>query len=354
MPTSGTMLAAVLHAPYELEMEQAPIPTLAADEVLIEVLACGICTTDVELYDGSQPYLHNGTSAYPMIMGHEWCGQIAAMGDAVQGFTAGQLVVGDVSVGCGVCYNCMQGKYHLCEHRREVGVIHYDGAFAQYLKLPFKSVYAVAPGVSPRTAMFIEPAATSVRAVMKTGVGFGDRVLVYGDGSIGLFAAQAALAAGASHVAVAARKNLHKALIESWGMEFINTGETSVETGVQAYWGVNRAEVVFECTGNVEVCNEAIHRTASGGKLCAISFSGKMASLDIDDLVCRDITMVGTVASPNAFVPTMRMMQAGRIHVDGMLTAVYPLERAPEAFQFVKQKKGPRIKVGILKNLAVK
>jgi len=354
MAVPKSMLAAVLTAPYKIEMKEVPVPELEADEVLVEVLACGICTTDIELYDGSQPYLHNGISAFPIIMGHEWCGKVAAMGKAVKGFAMDEKVVGDVSIGCGKCYNCMQGKYHLCDNRREIGVIHYDGAFARYLKVPYKNLYHVGESVSPLTAMFVEPAATSCRAVMKTGIKFGDRVLVFGDGAIGIFAAQAALASGASHVGIVGINNLHKELFHSWGIDFINSTEIPVAEAVEKLWGVSKVDVTFECTGNVDVGNDAIHMTASGGKVCPISFSGRMASIDVDDVVCRDLTMVGTVASPNAFVPTMRMMEVGKIHVDGMLTAKYTLEQTPEAFDFVKQKKGPRIKVGILKNLDVK
>jgi len=353
MLNSKTMTAAVLTGPYELEMQEVPIPEINDDEVLVEVLSCGICTTDVELYDGSQPYLHNGMTALPLIMGHEWCGKVAAMGKDVEGFNIGEKVVGDVSIGCGKCPSCMKGNYHLCDHRREIGVIFYNGAFAEYLKIPYKNLYKVDDSVSPLTAMFIEPAATSVRAAMRTEVQFGDRVVVFGDGAIGLFAAQAAKAMGASKVAVVSIADNNKALVESWGMDFINSRNVPVKDFLKENWGCEQVDVTFEATGDTSVVNDAIEMTLSGGKICQISFAGRPVTLDLDSIVCRDIKLIGTLASPNAFIPTMRMMANGQIHVDGMLTQKYTLEQTPEAFDFVKMKRGPRIKVGILKSLDI-
>lgn len=243
----------------------------------------------------------------------------------------------------------MQGKYHVCVDRKEVGVINYDGGFAEYIKVPAKNVYKVPRGISTLEAVFTEPAATSVNGVIRTGIKFGDRVVVFGDGSIGLFAAQAALAQGASRVAVVARKNDNKDLIQSWNMDFINIKDRTIEDALNEIWGA-KGDVAFEATGNADVIENALLALEAGGKLCMLSITGKeKVEVDLDSIVTKDITAVGVVASPNAFVPTLRMMAEGKIHSDGMLSKTYSLDRCVEAFDYVKNKKGPRIKVVVVK-----
>lgn len=353
MNLNGKMKAAVITGPMKMAIQEVPIPEIGDEDVLIEILACGICTTDIELYDGTMPYLTSGLTPLPLIPGHEWSGKVAKVGKNVTGLKIGQLVTGDVSIGCSNCHNCMQGKYHLCTDRKEIGIIRYDGAFAEYVKVPVRNVYKLPDGFSALTAMFLEPAATSVNGVIRTGIKFGDRVVVFGDGAIGLFAAQAALAQGASRVAVVARKNLNQGLIKSWGLDFINTTKIDVESAIENLWET-QADVVFEATGNPDVINDAIRVTTSGGKICALSIVGKpRVAIDIDSIVCRDISIIGVVASPNAFLPTIRMMTEGKLHVDGMVTAKYLLADCNEAFDFVKHKKGPRIKVAIVKDMDV-
>ncbi len=179
-----TMKAFRVNAPLQMKLEDVPMPTLNDDELLVRVKAVGICTTDVELYDGSMPYYREGLSKMPITIGHEWSGTVAAFGKHVKGFEVGDLVVGDISIGCGKCQSCLRGLYHLCADRTELGVIRYDGAFAEYVKTEGKNVYKVPKGVSPEEAAVTEPAATALYGVRKTGIEPGDRVAVFGDGSI--------------------------------------------------------------------------------------------------------------------------------------------------------------------------
>lgn len=104
------MKAALIRGPEKMSIETVAKPELNDNEVLIEVLACGICTTDVELYDGSMPYIKSGITKLPLIPGHEWTGRVAELGKNVNGLGIGQLVVGDVSIGCGICYNQCRGN----------------------------------------------------------------------------------------------------------------------------------------------------------------------------------------------------------------------------------------------------
>lgn len=335
----NTMKVFKIMKPLEMTLEDAPVPEIGDDEVLIRVQAVGICGTDIELYDGSMPYYRQGLSRMPIIVGHEWSGVIAAMGGGVKGFQIGDLVVGDISIGCGVCQNCLRGLYHLCADRTELGVIRYDGAFAEYLKTKGKSIYRVPAGITPAEAALTEPAATALYGVRKLGLEPGDRVAVLGDGAIGLLAAQFANHCGGSRVAVIALKDTHRALVEAWGMTLINgaAAEDLNEAVRQALGG--EPDAVIEATGNPAAYNTAIHLVRPGCKLCAVSITGKETiGADLDYLVTRDITMIGMLASPNAFDPALRMIGAGKIDVRSCITHTFPFLETKEACDFVRDR----------------
>lgn len=343
----GKMHSFRIVAPLQVENQLMDIPQLEPHEVLVKVLATGVCTTDVELYDGSMSYYHDGLSKMPLTAGHEWSGTIAEIGSAVEGVAVGDLVVGDISIGCGRCKNCKKGKYHLCSHRTELGVIRYDGSMAEYLKTEGKNVYKVPAGVTPDIAALCEPLATVLYAVRRTGIEPGDQVVVFGDGPIGLLNAQLAKHCGAGKVAVIARKELHRGLIEDkWGMRLFNSSLCDVTEAVRAYFG-DGADVVFEDTGNPEVINTAVKMTAPGGRLCALSLTGKdKVPFALEYVTSRDITVYGVLASPNSFEPALHMMASGLLDLEPIISHRFPFEKTPEALEFARTSHGQgRIKV---------
>jgi len=343
----GKMHSFRIVAPLKVEDQLVDIPKLEPHEVLVRVIATGICTTDVELYDGSMSYYRDGLSKMPLTAGHEWSGTIAEVGSAVDGLAIGDLVVGDISIGCGKCKNCKKGKYHLCSNRTELGVIRYDGSMAEYLKTEGKNVYRVPEGVPADKAALCEPLATVLYAVRRTGIEPGDNAVIFGDGPIGLLNAQLANCCGAGKVAVVARKELHRELIEKkWGMRLFNSSQCDVIEAVRAYFG-DYADVTFEDTGNPDVINTAIRMTAPGGRLCALSLTGKdTVPLQLEYVTSRDITIYGVLASPNSFAPALNMMASGKLDLDPIISHRFSFEQTPEALEFARTSHGQgRIKV---------
>ena len=328
-------------APLQMEAQELPVPELKAHEVLIRVAATGVCTTDVELYDGSMSYYKTGLSKMPLTPGHEWSGYVAAMGSEVKGFEIGELVVGDISIGCGKCKNCKKGDYHLCSNRTELGVIRYDGSMAEYLKTDGKNIYKVPEGVTPSQAAMVEPLATVLYAVRKTGIEPGDNVVVFGDGPIGLLNAQLANVCGASKGAVISRKEIHREKVEKlWGMRMFNNRECDVTTAVREWFG-DYADVVFEDTGNPDVINTAVKMTRPGGRMCALSLTGKeLIPFELEYVTSRDITVYGSLASPNSFAPALDMMAAGKIDVETCISHRFPFEQTPQALEFARTQHG--------------
>jgi len=341
-----TMKSYRVTAPLHMELQDFPMPELDSHEVLVKIIAVGICTTDVELYDGSMPYYKDGLSKMPITIGHEWSGTIAAMGCDVKGFSIGDLVVGDISIGCGKCENCLRGLYHLCADRTELGVIRYDGAMAEYLKTEGKNVYKVPDGVSAEEAALAEPAATALYGVRKTGICPGDRVAVFGDGSIGMLAAQIANCSGASKVALIARKDVHRNLVESWGIKLLNSKDSDIKEQLENYMG-GLPDVVFEASGNPDAVGDAVRVTRPGGKICAMSITGAPTiAVDLDYIVTRDITVVGMLASPNSFLSALRLAAEKKLDLKSCISHRFPFEKAVDAMEFVRLKSAKnRIKV---------
>ncbi len=340
------MKAFRIHGPSDMRLEEMQMPEILAHEVLVKVEVAGICTTDIELYDGSMPYYEQGLSTRPLTPGHEWSGRVEKIGSSVTNVAVGDLVVGDISIGCSACINCLKGNYHLCDNRTELGVIKYDGCFAEYLKTEAKNLYKVPDGVSAKQAALAEPLATALYATRRTGIEPGDNVLVFGDGAIGLLNAQLANACGAAKVAVVARKGIHRKKIEDWGMYLINTSEVDLEEEMLRLFS-EKADVVFEDTGNAAVFENAVMSVKPGGKICALSITGKgKIPVDMDYIVTRDINVVGVLASPNSFKPALNMMVGGKIDVESCISHEYSFEQTVEAFEFVKNSSGKdRIKV---------
>ena len=339
------MKALRIHGPLDMRMEEVPVPTLEEDQVLVRVKAVGICATDIELYDGRMPYIRQGLTRLPLTPGHEWSGTVERVGGSVRTVKPGEAVVGDISLGCGLCQSCLRGAYHLCEQRTELGVIGEQGAFARYVRTRARHVYRVPPGLSFEEAAFAEPAATCVNGLRRTGVGPGDRAAVFGDGVIGFLTAQACRCMGASAVALIAPSSEHARVADELGIPLVDSAKTDISRTIPEILG-GRPEVVSECSGNPAALNDAIHLTAPGGRLNVLSITGSpTVPADVDYLVTRDIIMVGSLASPNAFPSALRLLATGALTVRPLISKIFPFDRAIDAFDYVRLHSGPRIKV---------
>ncbi len=339
------MKALRIHGPLDMRLEEVPIPTLGDDQVLVRVEAVGICATDIELYDGRMPYIRQGLTRLPLTPGHEWSGTVERTGAKAQGVKAGDRVVGDISLGCGQCATCLRGAYHLCEHRTELGVINADGGFAEFLRTYARHTYAVPPGLSSEEAAFAEPAATCLNGLERTGVRAGDRAAVFGAGVIGFLTAQMCRCMGVAAVVLIARSSVHARTAQELGITLVDSTRVDIQKEVPGILG-GRPEVVSECTGNPDVLNDAVHLTAPGGRINALSITGSPTiGVDIDYLVTRDITMVGSLASPNSFPGALKLLGSGAVQVRPLISKTYPLKDAVEAFDYVRLKSEPRIKV---------
>src|SRR5215212_5397616 len=190
------MRAAIFDAPFGMHVGEWDTPQLAPGEVLVSVVAAGICAGDMYIYQGRNPY-----SSYPQIGGHEIAGLVARVGPDVTGLAEGTPVVVEPFIGCGSCYPCRIGKSNCCANLQIIG-IHTPGGYADYVKAPVENIHRIPPGLSLAFASFAEPVAIGVQATRRGSVAAGELVVILGCGPIGLALIEVSKAKGAHPIGV--------------------------------------------------------------------------------------------------------------------------------------------------------
>ena len=288
--------------------DDVPVPEPPDGEVLVRVLAAGICNTDIELTRGYYPYKG--------ILGHEFVGVV----DDGPEHLVGKRVVGEINAVCGDCGTCREGRPTHCERRTVLGIVNRDGAFAEYLTLPAANLYVVPEEVSTDAATFVEPLAAALEIQEQIAVGANERVLVVGDGKLGQLIAQTLALTGCKLLVV----GRHGAKLGLLADRDIPTGSAdSVAKGA--------FDLAVECTGNPDGFALARNGLRPRGTLIMKSTYAGELSFDASSLVVDEITLVGSRCGP--FPPAIRLLAEGRVDVEPLIQARYPLLDAVAAFE---------------------
>jgi L-iditol 2-dehydrogenase len=326
------MKALVLTAYRKLEMRDVPRPEPGPREVRVRVRACGICGSDVHGYDGS-----SGRRIPPLIMGHEAAGEVEAVGAEVAGFAPGDRVTFDSTIHCGECGFCRSGQVNLCDRRRVVGVApgeyRQDGAFAEAVVVPERIVCRVPDAVPFEHAAMVEPLAVAVHAVRRARVTPGDQALVVGCGMIGLLTLQVAKAAGCARVVAV---DLDPGRLEQaarLGADVTLTASDDVPARVAELTGGRGADVAFEAVGASEPIATAVAGLRKGGRLVLIGNVTPRVELDLQAVVTRELSLLGTCASSGEYPEALELLATGAVRLDGLMSAVVPLEAGPAWFE---------------------
>jgi 2-desacetyl-2-hydroxyethyl bacteriochlorophyllide A dehydrogenase len=342
------MYAFRLTGPNKHEYVETDRPVPEEDDLLIRVHRVGICGTDIEMLRGTMPYFKLGWTNYPVILGHEWSGTVVDMGSAVTDFEVGDHVTGDVSIGCSHCVNCMRGYYNLCVTKQEVGLCRgKDGAFAQFLTMPARHSYVLPEGVDLDDGALVEPAATVVKAIRKAGFEPGATVLVTGDGPIGLLALQASIAYGAGWVVISGASPPKLEMAKKFGAHAaVDVTKEDVVTFINDHTKGLGVDFSIEASGHNVALENCMQATRQGGTISVVGiYEHPMEKLDMGIAVVRDLTLCCSVASPNAFEQTLRLMATGKISAKPLVTQVLDLEEAPKALELQQTQPDERIKI---------
>jgi threonine 3-dehydrogenase len=285
------MLALVKTAPGPgLELREVPMPGIGINDVLVRVQRTGICGTDLHIA-AWDPWAAK-TIVPPLVVGHEFVGEIVEVGSNVADFHPGEIVSGEGHVVCGRCRHCLAGRRHLCANTIGLGVGR-DGAFAEYVAIPMTNVWHHWPGIDPEVAAIFDPFGNAVHTALAFPV-LGEDVLVSGAGPIGLMATAVVRHAGARFVVVSEPNAYRRELATRMGASIVVDPRERDLRDVQAELGmVEGFDVALEMSGNPVALRTAIANMAHGGGVAILGIPTEEISLDINEIVFKMLTVRG-------------------------------------------------------------
>ncbi|MEW6550108.1 MAG: zinc-binding dehydrogenase [Spirochaetota bacterium] len=353
---SSTMKALVLTSPGKFEVRNVPVPEPGQGEVLCKIRAVAICGSDPEIIRGDLAGIW--PPSYPFTPGHEWSGEVVKTGQGVLDFKPGDRVSGEAHKGCGICRNCMNGRYTLCENygRPDTGHRHYGfispGAYAQYNVYSVKSVKKMPASVSYREGALVDTAGVTLHGMEQTGVTAGGTVAVIGPGPIGLIAMRFAKALGAARVIMVGR-GVRLAAAERLGADAaVDFEKEEPVAAVRKLTGGDGVDEAYECSGAEGTFAQAVKMVRKGGKVALLGVPSDkvLEGLPYKYIVHNEVAIFGSRANPNVSWKIVQAIASGKLKVDDLVTHTFPLEEFGAALDTFVGRKGGAIKVVIEPN----
>ncbi|WP_223593831.1 zinc-dependent alcohol dehydrogenase [Neobacillus bataviensis] len=336
---SGRMKAAVYYSPRELQVETVDIPEIGPNDILMKVIACGICGSDVHSY-GSGFYIDKG-----QIMGHEFVGEVVKVGEQVQGIEVGERGTGFSAGMCGECFWCKTEQYFLCPNLFKASTGYgLHGAFAEYVKIsnavPGATYHRVPDQIDDYTAATIEPVSVAVHTVDQCQPQANDQVLVMGAGLIGNAVLQVMKASPVSKVVVsevslkrlqAAKEMGADAVIDATAEDVLQRAKELIGVGPYHFAEGAMADIVVDAAGAPSAVEQSFEIVRSGGVIAFVGLPEKRASIDVTKIVHKAPRIVGCLGGDMG--KAIELLKAEKVKTRPLITHVYPLSRAREAFE---------------------
>lgn len=288
-------------------------PDPPSGEALIRVRRAGICNTDLELV--------KGYADFRGVLGHEFVGVVEAC-PADPGWV-GRRVVGEINAACGVCATCRAGRPTHCPAGTTLGIRGRDGAFADFLTLPIENLHSVPEAVSDDQAVFVEPLAAALEITDQIHVKPTERVVVIGDGKLGLLLAQVLALSGCNLTVVGHHEDKLR-LLSARGIDTYLAGPSSPQP-------VGTADIVVEATGAPSGFTAARSMVRPRGKLVLKSTYHDLTQVDLSRVVVDEVQLIGSRCGP--FAPALRMLAMGLVSVEPLIQARYPLDQGVMALK---------------------
>jgi L-iditol 2-dehydrogenase len=332
------MKALVLHGVGDLRYEEVAVPELKEGTVLLKIKACGICSSDIPRI------FTTGTYHFPTIPGHEFSGQIVAVGDGVDESLLGRKSCVFPMLPCRSCKACGMEEWAQCSGYSYFGS-RQDGAFAEYLVVPTWNLVPFADSLSYEEAALCEPAAVSLHAVNIGGVKEGMNVCVVGTGTIGfLIATFAKKKAGSGKVIVCGRSANKLEYAKKLGFETVNTSEEAVADGIKRITGSEGADVTFEAVGANAAIENAVKATAALGRVVLVGNPTGDLQLEKNvywSILRKQLTVSGSWNSNynsriNDWANALSIFESGELNLRGLITHTFDMSEKDKAFDTVK------------------
>lgn len=329
------MKALVYTAPEQFTVTEVPTPQPRGTEVLIRVRACGLCKTDVHIHHG------HFFSAFPLIPGHEFAGEVAAVGAEVTRVKVGDRVTADNERQCGACYYCRRGEPLFCEHLYAQGV-NAPGGFAEYVLVEERQVYHLGAHISFREAALIEPTACAVHGIDVIKPRVGDEVLQFGAGPTGLILAQLLHGSGAACLLVADLSPVKLELAARYAGAGIvqvrrDDPEAHVKTIMEMY--PRGFDIVVDATGVTRVAESLPRFAKYGAKLVIYGVCPEDERIQLSpyDIFRRELTVLGSFSQALTFARATQLVNARVVQVRDLVSHTFPLEGWGDALRMVTE-----------------
>ena len=327
----GNFFLGASHTP-KFEVREMEFGELGPHQILIKNKACGVCGTDVHIYKGEA-----GSAAVtpPVVLGHEYSGEVVAVGSEVLGVKPGDHVTVDPNMYCGKCLPCRMGKKQNCEHLFALGV-NVNGGFAQYSVCPDTQCFVVKKEIDFDVAAMAEPLACAVHGIDQAAIRPGQNVLIIGGGTIGLIMAQLARLEGAAVVMVSEPIEMRRKIALEVGADaVINPMEEDLTQRIQEITGRTGADVVIECIGNSKTCEQAFDAAGFGATvlLFGVPLIDAKAGLPLFKVYQKELKIVGSMINPDTHQRAVNLINSGRLEIKKLLTHVYDMEHLEYAIR---------------------
>ena len=313
-----------------LWLEEVPVPTIGINDVLIKILRTGICGTDLHIYNWDA--WARKTIPVPMVVGHEFVGQIVEVGNNVKDFHPGDIVSGEGHVVCGRCRNCLAGRRHLCKDTQGVGV-NRPGAFAEFIALPMTNVWVHDPHIPRDVAAIFDPFGNAVHTALSFDV-LGEDVLVTGAGPIGVMAAAVVRHAGARHVVVTDINPYRLELARRMGATLAIDVRTQSVADAQKHLGMREGfDIGLEMSGNAAAFRAMLTNMAHGGKIAMLGIPEKEIAIDWNVVIFNMLTIKGIYGREmyETWYKMTVMLQSG-LDVSPIVTHRFPYQEFQKGF----------------------
>lgn len=325
------MLEAVLEKPESVVFREVPKPVPDPGQVLIRVRRIGICGSDIHAYYGKHPYI-----SCPVVQGHEFSGEIAELGEAVEGMAVGNTVTVMPQLTCGTCYPCRHGNYHICNALKVIGC-QSEGAAREFIAVDAGLIVKLPEGMSFEDGALVEPVAVGAHAANRLPEIRDKKILVLGTGPIGNLTAQACKGFGASAVLITDLSDSRLSVARECGIDFAaNPGREDLIEALETAFGPDRADAVFECVGSETTIGQAVSLARKGTDIVVVGVFSSRPAVDIGIVQDKDLRLIGSLMyREEDYAAAVRLIQEGRIHLQPLISMHFSFRDYPAAYKFL-------------------
>ena len=318
----GNMKALVWEGPRKIKLKEVEKPRPKKGELLIKTKSVGVCGSDLEIYKGG--FAH---SVPPLILGHEACGVVEEVSESVENIQVGERIVVDPGIFCGKCEFCRNGSYWQCNHRDILGMQKHNGAYAEYFVMPHLSCYSIPGDMDWNEAALIDILADPLHALNMMPLQIGETVAVFGPGPGGICFVQLAKIAGASLVILIGTREERLALGRKLGADIsININKQDVIDEIMGITHERGVDVGIEASGSTQALANTLRVTRKQGRVMVFGIYSENASLDMQDMHRRELTIFGSSGCPWSMPTAINLIADKKVKVKPMISHRVDLE----------------------------